>query len=214
MGYTLEGDVDANRRDWDKAASAYRTGIRQQPSAELAVKLHSVLLASGADAQARTFETGWRKDHPDDSIFVFHVGDAALARKDYAAAESAYAAVLKLQPANAAAYNNLAWVASLQNKPGALAYAEKANELAPNQPAFMDTLASILGAAGQVDKALVLQKKVVAMVPANNGFKLDLARLYVKAGNKTDARAELDELAALGKKFPGQAEVVNLRKSL
>ncbi|MFL6698561.1 MAG: XrtA/PEP-CTERM system TPR-repeat protein PrsT [Vitreoscilla sp.] len=214
VGYTLEGDLDASRRDWDKAASAYRTGIRQQPSAELAVKLHSVLLASGADAQAQAFETGWRKDHPDDSIFVFHVGDAALARKDYASAESAYAAVLKVQPANAAAYNNLAWVASLQNKPSALAYAEKANELAPNQPAFMDTLASILGATGQVDKALVLQKKVVAMVPANNGFKLDLARLYVKAGNKTDARAELDELAALGKKFPGQAEVVSLRKSL
>src|SRR5206468_12744655 len=101
--------------------------------------------------QARSFEADWRKNHPDDATFVFHLGDAALARKDYASAEAAYAAVLKMQPANAAACNNLAWLASVQNKPDALAYAEKANALVPNQPAFMDTLASVLAASGQVD---------------------------------------------------------------
>ena len=213
-GFTLEGDVEANRHDWDKAAAAYRAGLKLAPSTDLAVKLHSVLLASGADAQARSFESSWRKDHGDDSTFVFHVGDAALARKDYAAAESAYTAVLKVQPSNAAAYNNLAWVASQQNQPGALAYAEKANELAPNQPPFMDTLATVLAAGGQLDKALALQKKVVAAAPANDGFRLDLAKLYLKAGNKADARTELDRLAALGPKFPGQAEVISLRKDL
>jgi len=214
VGFALEGDVDVARHDWDKAATAYRSGIKQAPSSDLAIKLHSVLLASGADAQARSFEADWRKDHPDDATFVFHLGDTALGRKDYPSAEAAYAAVLKMQPANAAACNNLAWLASLQNKPGALAYAEKANALVPNQPAFMDTLASVLAASGQVDKALDLQKKVVALAPDNDSFRLDLAKLYVKAGNKTDARIELDRLATLGKKFPGQAEVVSLRKDL
>ena len=51
-------------------------------------------------------------------------------------------------------------------------------------------------------------------MPTNDGFRLDLAKLYLKAGNKGDARAELDRLAALGKKFPGQAEVISLRKDL
>ncbi len=214
VGFALEGDVDMARHDWDKAAAAYRSGIKLAPSSDLAIKLHSVLLASGADAQARSFEADWRKDHPDDATFVFHLGDAALGRKDYPSAEAAYAAVLRMQPANAAACNNLAWLASVQNKPGALAYAEKANALVPNQPAFMDTLASVLAASGQVDKALDLQKKVVVLAPDNDSFRLDLAKLYVKAGNKTDARIELDRLATLGKKFPGQAEVVSLRKDL
>jgi cellulose synthase operon protein C len=213
-GFMLEGDIDASRRDWDKAAAAYRAGLKLTPTSELAVKLHAVLLQSGADAPAHAFEASWSKAHPDDAIFIFHVGDAALARKDYAGAEAAYGAVARLQPANAAAYNNLAWVASLQNKPGALDYARKANEIAPNQPAFMDTLASVLAAAGQVDKALETQKKVVALLPANNNFHLDLAKLYLKAGDKAGARAELDRLAALGKDFPGQAEVVSLRKDL
>ena len=214
VGFALEGDLDAQRRDWASAAKAYRAGIKQTSSNELAVKLYSVLLASGTGAEARAFETSWRKDHPTDSTFVFHVGDTALARGDYVSAEAAYAAVLKLQPGNAAAYNNLAWVASAQHKPEALAYAEKANQLAPNQPAFMDTMALVLGTAGQLDKAVELQKKVVALAPTNDGFRLDLAKLYLKAGNKGDARLELDKLAALGDKFAGHAEVTSLRKDL
>ena len=213
-GFAMEGDLAASRRDWTQAENAYRAGLKLSPVTELAVKLDSVLAASGAGAEAAGFEASWRQAHPNDATFLFHIGDVALARKDYASAESSYSAVLKLQPVNAAAYNNLAWVASLQNKPSALGYAQKANELAPNQPAFMDTLAGVLGTAGQVDKALELQKKVVALMPTNNDFKLDLAKLYLKAGNKTDARVELDRLAALGKKFAGHAEVVNLQKEL
>jgi putative PEP-CTERM system TPR-repeat lipoprotein len=214
VGFAMEGDLAASRKDWDKAASAYRAGLKVTPASELAVKLDSMLMVSGARAQATKFEADWRAGHPGDSLFLFHLGDVALARKDYASAESSYLAVLKLQPSNAAAWNNLAWVASLQNKPAALEYARKANELAPDQPAFMDTLAGVLGAAGQVDKAIELQKKVVAQVPTNDDFKFDLAKLYLKAGDKADARRELDRLAALGNKFSGQAEVVSLQKDL
>jgi putative PEP-CTERM system TPR-repeat lipoprotein len=214
VGYAMEGDIGATRHDWDKAANAYRAGLKQVPATELAVRLHSVLLSSGPGAEAEKFEAGWRKAHPADATFLFYLGDAALGRKDYVSAESAYMAVLKLQPANAAAFNNLAWVTSLQNKQGAVAYAEKANQLAPDQPAFMDTLASVLAGAGQYDKAIALQKNVVALMPSNDGFKLDLAKLYLKAGDKVQARVELDRLAALGSKFSGQAEVVSLRKDL
>ena len=214
IGFALEGDLAAQRHDNAGAAKVYRAGLKQTNSTELAEKLYTVLLASGSDAEARAFDASWRKDHPKDSAFVFRVGDLALARGDLAAAEASYAAVLKLQPDNAAAYNNLAWVASLQHRQDALTYAEKANQLAPNQPPFMDTMAVVLGAAGQVDKAIELQKKVVAMVPTNDGFRLDLAKLYLRAGKKGDARVELDKLAALGKKFPGQAEVASLRKDL
>jgi predicted Zn-dependent protease len=40
--------------------------------------------------------------------------------------------------------NNLAWVAGQMKDPKAIEYAEKANKLAPNQPALMDTLAVLL----------------------------------------------------------------------
>jgi hypothetical protein len=45
-------------------------------------------------------------------------------------------------------------------------------------------------------------------------YKLTMANIYIKAGRKTDAEKELNELASLGDKFNGQAEVSRLLKSL
>ncbi|TMH36178.1 MAG: tetratricopeptide repeat protein [Betaproteobacteria bacterium] len=110
--------------------------------------------------------------------------------------------------------NNLAWVTQRLNKPGALAYAEKATALQPNQPAFMDTLAMILGNKGELNKALEIEKKAIALQPDQPGIRLNLAKLYIKAGQGALAKTELKQLARLGTKFAGQAEVGELLKSL
>jgi tetratricopeptide (TPR) repeat protein len=129
-------------------------------------------------------------------------------------AERNYQSVLKLQPNNAVAYNNLAWVTAKLNKDGAIAYAEKALAIAPNQPAFMDTLATLLSDKNESAKALEMQKKVVALQPDAPLFKLNLAKIQLKAGDKAGAKVTLGELAKLGDKFGGQAEVASLLKGL
>lgn len=214
VGYVLEGDINAAQKNWDSAAAAYRVGLKQVNSPELAIKLHSVLLASDKGAEADKFASGWQKDNPKDAAFLFYLGDGAIARKDYGTAEKHYAAVVKLQPNNAVAYNNLAWVSGKLNKDGAIAHAEKANTLAPNQPAFMDTLAMLLSDKGDYAKAVELQGKALALQPQNALFKLNLAKIHIKGGKKDLARKELNELAKLGDKFPAQAEVATLLKSL
>jgi predicted Zn-dependent protease len=112
------------------------------------------------------------------------------------------------------AYNNLAWVTAKLNKEGAIALAEKANALAPNQPAFMDTLAVLLSDKGDYAKAVELQTKVMTQQPQNALFRLNLAKIHIKGGKKDLAKKELDELAKLGDKFGGQAEVAGLLKGL
>jgi putative PEP-CTERM system TPR-repeat lipoprotein len=214
VGYALEGDINASQKNWDSAATAYRGGLKQVNSTELAIKLHSVLLASGKTAEADKFSGTWQKDNPRDGAFLLYLGDRAIATKDFAAAERHYAAVIKLQPNNAIAYNNLAWVSARLNKAGAIALAEKANALSPNQPAFMDTLALLLSDKGEYAKALELQGKAIALQPQNALFKLNLAKIHSKGGNKDRAKKELDELARLGDKFGGQAEVAALLKSM
>ena len=214
VGYVLEGDIHASQKNWDAAATAYRNGLKQLSSPELAVKLHSVLLATNKTAEADKFAAGWQKDHPKDGVFMLYLGDRAIARRDYATAEKLYTAVTKLQPNNAIAYNNLAWVTARLNKPGALALAEKANALAPNQPAFMDTLAVLMSDKGDYARALELQTKVLASQPQNPVFKLNLAKIHIKGGKKDLAKKELDDLTKLGDKFGGQAEVAELLKGL
>lgn len=214
MGYVLEGDIHASEKKWESALTAYRNGLKQTPATELAVKLHNGLLASGKAAEADKFSGGWQKDHPQDAAFVLYLADAAIARKDYPVAERNYQAVLKVQPNNAVAYNNLAWVTSKMNKEGAIAYAEKALALAPNQPAFMDTLAGLLSDKGEHSRAVEIQKKVVILQPSAPLFQLNLAKIQIKAGDKASAKVTLSELAKLGEKFGGQAEVTALLKGL
>ena len=122
--------------------------------------------------------------------------------------------VLALQPNNAVALNNRAWLKGQLGMEGALADAERTNVLVPNQPAFMDTWAMLLSAARQHDKAVEIQKKAVALQPQLLPLKLNLAKIQIQAGNKDAARALLDELSAAGEKFPQQAEVDQLKKTL
>ncbi|MBK1682292.1 XrtA/PEP-CTERM system TPR-repeat protein PrsT [Rhodoferax fermentans] len=214
VGYVLEGDINASQKNWDAAANAYQTGLKQASSAELAVKLHSVLLAAGKTSEAEKFSATWQRDQPKDTVFLLYLGDGAISRKDYSGAEKLYTRVTQLQPNNAVAFNNLAWVTARLNKDGAIALAEKANALAPNQPALMDTLAELLSDKGDYAKALEVQTKVVTLQPENPIFKLNLAKIHIKGGKKDLAKVQLDELAKLGDKFGGQKEVAQLIKGL
>ena len=214
IGYMLEGDTYVTAKKWDEAIAAYQLGVKQTGSVEPALKMHTVMVSSGRQADADKLAAGWIKDHPKDVTFLFYLGDAALAKKDFSTAEKMYGTVVQLQPDNAAAFNNLAWVTGQLKKDKAVSYAEKANALMPNQPAFIDTLAMLLLDQNEAAKALDWQKKAVELQPQNATFKLNLAKIYVKSGDKGQAKPILTELAKLGDKFPGQPEVGEMLKSL
>ncbi len=215
IGYVMEGDVLLAQQKWDAAGTVFRSALKVVPDAsEIALKLHASLLASSKTAEADKFSASWLKDHPKDVTFPFYLGDLAIARKDYAGAEKFYGSVARLQPTNAVALNNLAWVTGQLNKPGAVAIAESALKLAPTQPAFMDTLASLLSDKNEYDKALEWQNKAITAQPQNNLFKFNLAKIHIKGGKKDLARTELEALAKLGDKYPGQADVASLLKTL
>lgn len=214
VGFLVAAGVESQRRKPDAAAAALRQAIALGAGTEAAIKLHGELLKGSKKDDADKWAATWKKDHPRDAAFIYYLGDAALARNDVPAAEAHYRAVLELQPDNALALNNVSWLLTRQQKPGAVAMAERANQLMPDQPALMDTLASALASENQTPRAIELQKKAVAQAPEDGNLRLNLARLYIKAGDKPQARTELDSLSKLGTKFPGQAEVAQLIQSL
>jgi len=209
-GWALEGDIESSGRNYEAAAVAYRGALQRQPSADTAVRLHSTLLRANKTADADRMAADWTRDNPKDTTFRYYLGDLALSRNDLATAESHYRSVLQVAPAHALAMNNVAWLLIKQSKPGGLEMATRANELAPNRPALLDTLATALAADGKYPQAIEAQKKALALAAKEPSLKLNLARIYLKAGEKPYARAELEELAALGDKFGDQAEVKTL----
>lgn len=213
-GYVLEGDINASSKQWPEAIAAYRNGLKQAPAPELAIKLHTALLASGNTAEAEKSAVTWTKEHPKDIAFRMHLGDVATARKDYPAATQHYRNALEIQPNNALVLNNLAWVSGEMKSPKAMEYAEKANLLSPNQPPFMDTMAMLLVSKGETAKAIELLRKALEISPQATAIQLNLAKVLIGAGRKDEARKELDALAKLGEKFTAQSEVARLQKDL
>lgn len=215
MGLQLEGDILAQRQQWEPAAAAYRKAMALAPDAtELAVRAHSALLRAGKSADAERLSADWQKRHPDDPGFNVHLADQAMASNANAEAEQRYRQVLAKYPDNVMVLNNLAYLLGSTGKPGGVALAEKAVKLAPNQPALLDTLATCLAAEQQWPKAVEAQSQAVSLAPDAAQFRLALAKLQIKAGNKAAARTELDKLSKLGSNYPKQAEVAALLKQV
>jgi cellulose synthase operon protein C len=213
-GFSLEGDIESSRKNWDGAVTAYRSALSLGRSGDAVARLHSALVSSGKSAEADKLAADWQKDNPKDTVFTYYLGDLALAQNNFALAETRYRAVLEVQSNNALALNNLAWLLVKQGKPGALPIAERATALLADRPALLDTLAMAQEAENQLPKAVETQKRAIALSQDDPALSLRLAKLYIKQGDKTRARAELETLSQLGAKFAAQDEVAKLLTTL
>lgn len=214
VGYMLEGDIHAAQKAWGDAVNAFRAALKITPATEIAIKLHGALLAANNKAEAERLAATWQKDQPKDYGFQMHLGEVALARNDLDGASQRFRNLLAAMPENPVLLNNLAWTAGKLKAPDAVELAEKANKVAPNQPAFMDTLAMLLLDKGEVARATELLAKAVGLAPQAPAIRLNYARALIKSGKKREARLLLEELAALGDKFPMRAEIEKIAQDL
>lgn len=215
IGQLIEGDILAIQKAWNQATNAYRSGLKVQATTELAERLYAVLMQAGQPGEANVFANTWLKDHPKDHAYRLFLAEAANKRKDYDAAIAHYRQLLTAQADNPVVMNNLAWSLGQKGDPKAIPMAEKALELAPNQPAIMDTLAMLLVKEGKdIERGLDLLAKATKQAPQATDIRLNYARALLQAGKKPIAKQELETLAKLGDKHPYHAEVSELLKGL
>jgi putative PEP-CTERM system TPR-repeat lipoprotein len=214
IGYILEGDTYAAAKQWQEAAAAFRRGLKENASPELAIRLHDVLVIAGNKAGAEQFAASWFKEHPKDTPLRLHLAQTAMLGKDYASATQHYRKLVDLNPNNALVLNNLAWASAHVKDPKAIEYAEQAHKLAPDQPVIMDTLGILLVDKGDAARGVELLSRAAVLAPQAPEIRLNLAKARIKAGQKEAAKKELEELAKLGDKFSRHAEVKQLRQGL
>ena len=214
-GYHFEASVHLSQKQVAAALATYQRGMAvKDHDPELARQYYLALLRSGRSAEARQFGASWIKTNPNDRVFDYQLAVSSIQSKDYEQAETRLQRIVLLQPDYPAALNNLAWVLASRGKPGGTALAQRALNLSPDKPEFMDTLAMALMIDKQPAKALELQKRVVELRPTEPAYRLSLARIAIEAGDKNLARAELDRLKSLGASYPQQAEVLALTQKL
>jgi putative PEP-CTERM system TPR-repeat lipoprotein len=210
LGYVLEGELYVAQRNLELAARTYRGALRKFDRAALAMRTHAILEAAGKSLEADALAEDWIRRHPKDAAMLAYLADRDLAAKRYGPAEERYRSALQRAPDNPLLLNNLAWVSHELKRPAALEYAERAHDLAPENPAIMDTLGSILAEAGQVERGLELLGRAADAAPDAYQIRLNFAKSLIKTDRKIAARKELEQLARLDEKSPERQEAVKL----
>ena len=94
---------------------------------------------------AGTVLSGWIKTHPRDVSVLMEYGNLLLQGGNETGARKQFEQVLKLQPYNAAALNNVAWTLQKSDPARAMKLISQAAKISPRPGEILDTLAWIPG---------------------------------------------------------------------
>ncbi len=193
-GFAFEGDLEASRNRWNDAVRAYRKAFELAPLGEFAIKLHSAQTRAGQGALAdQQFEV-WRQANPHDAAALGYAAERALAAKRLDEANRLYRELLAMAPNNVIVLNNLAWIGGETGQNDAMALAERALKLAPDNAGVLDTVGVLKLKAGDTEGAIAALRSAVQHAPQVAAMRLNLARAYAQAGRKDEARKLLDEI--------------------
>ncbi|MGQ0652133.1 MAG: XrtA/PEP-CTERM system TPR-repeat protein PrsT [Betaproteobacteria bacterium] len=205
-GFMLEGDILVAEKKHAQAAKAYEAAYALGRSAQLAVRIHAAYSNAGRPAEADARIAQWMKQAPDDPVARLYLADASLRAGNHKKAIEHYEALLQKQSDNVIVLNNLAWAYQQTKDARALATAERAYKLKPDNAAIADTLGWILYEQNSLPRALEILRNAVRMAPAAMEIRFHLAQALAKSGDRAGARRELEQLLAAGKPFGQEAE--------
>ncbi|MES3020514.1 MAG: XrtA/PEP-CTERM system TPR-repeat protein PrsT [Pseudomonadota bacterium] len=195
-GFKLEGDLLSAQNQHGAALKAYERAFALERGAPALIQLHGALLKTGKPADADARVALWLKEHPADVPTRLYFASSKVVANDTKGATEQLAILLRHEPDNVLALNELALLYQRQNDKQALALAERAHRLAPASPAVMDTLGTILLDAGELGRALPLLRKAGALSPQSGNIGYHLGLGLARAGDKRAARKELERVLA------------------
>src|SRR5471030_2798076 len=196
--YVLEGDILSNRKQPDQALAAFDHALALGGDGAVLRKIHHTLARASKGKEAQLRLQAWVDAHPADIETRMYQAQVELAAGHVQMAQAQWEAVLRDGPNNAPAMNNLALVYQQEKDPRALAMAEQARALLPDNPAVLDTLAAILLDRGDSARALPLLEKASAIAPRATEIRYHLAQALDQTGDKARAHQELATLIGSG----------------
>ena len=214
VGYSLLGDVAIARSQTPAALENYRKAHQLEPSTETLLRLFRALNTQEGGKPAITLAEQWLKANPKDGATRRALADTYARTGNFKLAKTAYEELLKLQPNDSPALNNLANILLRLKDPAAVKVAEQAVAQNPNNANAVDTLGWVLFQNGQFDRALQLLRDARLREPANAEIRYHLAVVLAKSGRQKEAREELEAALKPGTAFEGSADAVALLKTL
>lgn len=213
-GYLAEAEVLFQDKKYPNAGKLFAQAAQIAGQGQPLARAYQAYAAGGQAAEGEKLLEQWLKAKPNDAFVRHQLALAQMSSKRLSESADSYRILVRSNPKDLVAYNNLAWILGELNAPEAVATAEQAYKLNPDNPAMQDTLGWILVNAGQSQRGLDLLKKALAKAPDASEIHWHLAAGLAKSGDKVRARQELERLIDSGKAFPQEADAKRLLDSL
>jgi putative PEP-CTERM system TPR-repeat lipoprotein len=196
----------------DQAQSVLKQGLAQHPNEAGTIFYSQLLRQANKAKQADQVLVDWTAKHPNDVGPRLEIAQQQM-QSDPAAAEQQFRAVLKVQPNNMVALNNLSWLLQKKDTKQAISYAEQAAKQAPNSAPILDTLGWVKWQGKDASGALPVLQKAHASDPNNAEIAYHLAVVLDANGRRAEAKKTLAAVLASNQEFSEkrEAEALNVR---
>jgi putative PEP-CTERM system TPR-repeat lipoprotein len=197
----LRGVVESRAGRHHEAITQFRALVRTAPDRENTLGLFRVLVAGGKTRAAAALLEGWLAGHGGDDEARALLAGAYARLKAPKKAIATLEQVLKEHPDSAPVLNNLAWLYHQSGDGRALAVARRAYDLAPQQPAVLDTLGWILVSGGEPARGLAHLREASVRAARNPQLHYHIGAALAALGRPDEARAALKKALDISADF-------------
>jgi len=195
QAHIFAGDLSLARKEYAAAAAAYRKAGPLTAEPVAALREFEALRQGRLPQPLRPLEERLA-NRPNDIRSRIMLADAQQKLGLLDAAIGNYEQVLRQQPDNVVALNNLAWFRHQRGDANAVELARRAHERAPKSVEITDTYAWILVQRGQIGEGLRLLASIDAATTPPE-VRLHYAVALARSGRKGEAQAIVDSVSKL-----------------
>ena len=213
-GFMAEAEILFGAKRYLDAGKLFAKSAQIAEQGQPLVRAQQAYAAAGQAVEGEKLLEQWLKAHPNDHALRHVLAQAQLNGKRLKEAADNYRILIRANPRDLVAYNNLAWLLGELKDPQALAMSEQAYKLAPKNAAVIDTYGWQLVLAAQAKRAIPYLREALNMVPNSPEIRWHLATALEKAGDKNGAITELDRLLSSHMAFPQESQARVLLQQL
>ena len=192
------GHVAFSRRQLPQAISQYEAALASEPSTPVALVLAQAFLANNQTDKALSLLGEVTRKDPRDASALRALAQVQAAAGKNAQALASLAALVTLNPDDPDALAGYAQMLHRMNDPKALATAEKAMKMQPDNAALAGGYGWMLVHKGELESGIRILREARLRDPGDGVIRWNLASALAKAGRKAEARDELRAALASG----------------
>jgi len=217
----LLADAEARIGRYDDAIADYQAiintlGKNSMPRAQIYLRMGEAYRRKGDPAGAVQAFQKARELLPDDALVLSSLALVLDLSQRWREAEQAYNAAIRLSPNDGISLNNYAFLLAEHggDLDQALTMAQHATQLLPNYAEVADTLGWIYLKKNLSDQAIDIFKRNVAKQGSSSTYRYHLGMAYYQKGDKTEARASLEQALKYNPAGPEKQKIQELLAKL